>query len=215
MIITVGGQKGGCGKTTIAAELAINLSTKGRLLFVDADPQASATIFCNATREEKEDIEFTAIQLLGKAVRSEVLKLKVNYDFIVIDAGGYDASGQRYALSVSDIYLACFKPESLALWTLENVEKMVDEMSTANPTLKSRSLLNIGWSSGIDNEESAQILIESDIIAHCPHVIQRRKAFCDATGKGLSVSERLPKDDKAIEEVNTLISFVEDLYATT
>lgn len=211
MIITVGGQKGGCGKTTIAAELAINLSTKGRLLFVDADPQGSATDFCNARREEKDDIEFTAIQLHDKAVRTEVLKFKPDYEFIIIDAGGYDSSGQRYALSVSDIYLACFKPESLALWTLENVEKMVDEMSTANPNLKSRSLLNIGWSSGADNQESAQILIDSDIIDHCPHIIQRRKAFCDATGKGLSVSERIPKDSKAIDEIKTLISYLEEL----
>jgi chromosome partitioning protein len=209
MIVTVGGQKGGCGKTTISAEIAMSLALKGKLLFVDADPQRSATDFCNARREAKGDLEFTAIQLQDKAVRTEIAKLKSLFDFIVIDAGGHDSSGQRYALSVSDIYLAIFKPESLALWTLETVEKMVEEMSPVNEKLKSYSVLNLGWPSGSDNKESAEILDDSLLLTRCPVMIQRRKAFCDATGKGLSVKERTPADDKAINEIELLINFIE------
>ena len=38
MIITIGGQKGGTGKTTIATELVVHLSLKGHnVLLIDAD----------------------------------------------------------------------------------------------------------------------------------------------------------------------------------
>lgn len=205
-VITIGGQKGGTGKTTIAAELAVNLSKDASLLFVDTDPQSSSTDFCNSRRDELPDIGFTAIQLQDKAVLTEVSKMKAHYDYVVIDAGGYDSASQRYALSISDIYISVFKPESLALWTLENVEKIIEEMSLANPALKAYSLLNLGWPSGSDNEESAEILRESELIHLLPCVIQRRKAFCDATGKGLSVIERIPKDSKAVAEIEELLN---------
>jgi chromosome partitioning protein len=48
MIITIGGIKGGTGKTTIATTLAVMLSKKGRdVLLVDADDQGTATDFTN------------------------------------------------------------------------------------------------------------------------------------------------------------------------
>ena len=46
MVYTVGGIKGGSGKTTIATNLAVMLHNKGRdVLFVDADDQETATDF--------------------------------------------------------------------------------------------------------------------------------------------------------------------------
>ena len=66
--------------------------------------------------------------------------------------------------------------------------------------------MNLGWPSGSDNEESAEILRESELISLLPCVIQRRKAFCDATGRGLSVTERIPKDSKAVAEIEELLN---------
>lgn len=53
MIIAVANQKGGVGKTTTAAALAVNLAQMGyRVLAVDADPQASLTTCLGMTEEE-------------------------------------------------------------------------------------------------------------------------------------------------------------------
>jgi chromosome partitioning protein len=47
-IITVINAKGGCGKSTIAMNLACGLARSGRVLFVDMDPQAQVTQWLKA-----------------------------------------------------------------------------------------------------------------------------------------------------------------------
>ena len=52
MIILIGGEKGGTGKTTIATNLASIFKHNGRdVLLVDTDKQGSASFWC-ATRDE-------------------------------------------------------------------------------------------------------------------------------------------------------------------
>ena len=206
MIITVGGQKGGTGKTTIATELVIFLSQKGNTLLVDADDQATATDFSNSRTDSLGETGYTTIQLREKALANELPKLINIYDYIIIDAGGYDSISQRYAISLSDKYLVVFKPESFALWTMEAVEEMINLSAAGNPKLKVYSCLNMGWPSGTDNDESAKLLEDSTVFSYLPHVIVRRKAFTDAGGDGLSVYERKPKDEKAQSEIKNLIT---------
>ncbi len=54
MITVVGGTKGGSGKSTVATNLAVMLSTAGRdVLLVDADDQETATDFTNLRNETR------------------------------------------------------------------------------------------------------------------------------------------------------------------
>ena len=43
MLVAIGNQKGGVGKTTLAIHLACAWARQHRVLLVDADPQGSAT----------------------------------------------------------------------------------------------------------------------------------------------------------------------------
>ena len=47
-IITVINAKGGCGKSTIAMNLASGLAREGRVLLIDMDPQAQVTQWLKA-----------------------------------------------------------------------------------------------------------------------------------------------------------------------
>ena len=130
MIYTIGGIKGGSGKTTIATNLVVMLYLKGRdVLFVDADDQETATDFTHWRNETLPDgVGYTAIQLANNAVRTEILKLKSKYDDIVIDTGGRDTTSQRAAMTVSDVLVVPFIPRSFDMWTLEKVARLIDEM---------------------------------------------------------------------------------------
>ncbi|NLE45005.1 MAG: ParA family protein [Chloroflexi bacterium] len=73
MIVAVTNQKGGTGKTTTAISLAGALGQMGRrVLVVDLDPQANATLHSGLMPEEQEHTVWTAIQQAGQ---SEVERL--------------------------------------------------------------------------------------------------------------------------------------------
>jgi chromosome partitioning protein len=206
MIYTVGGIKGGSGKTTIATNLAVMLFRQNRdVLFVDADDQETATDFTHWRNETlAEGAGYTAIQLANNAVRTEILKLKDKYDDIVIDTGGRDTTSQRAAMTVSDVYIAPFIPRSFDMWTLEKVVRLIDEMRLVNPNLKAFAVLNKTDARGSDNVEAKDFLKESQSITLVEANLGHRKSFANAASKGLGIIELKPTDDKAIKEFTEL-----------
>ncbi len=212
MIITIGGIKGGSGKTTVATNLAVMRANTGRdVLLIDADDQETATDFTALRTEKREGgAGYTGIKLTGPAVRTETLKLREKYQDIVIDTGGRDTTSQRAALAISDVLLIPFVPRSFDIWTIEKVAELVEEMKAANPTLRAHTFINRADSRGSDNEDAAEVLRDSKTLLLLPAVIGQRKAFGNAAAEGLSVTELRQSDPKAIEEMNALYGLVFD-----
>lgn len=210
MVYTIGGIKGGSGKTTLATNLAVMLHLKGRdVLFVDADDQETATDFTHWRNESLPNgAGYTAIQLANNAVRTEILKLKSKYDDIVIDTGGRDTTSQRAAMTVSDVYIVPFIPRSFDMWTLEKVARLIDEMRAAKPDLRAFAVLNKIDSRGSDNSEAQEFLAETESITLVEAALGHRKSFANAASKGLSVVEYKPIDDKAVREMNRLFDIL-------
>lgn len=211
MIFTVGGIKGGTGKTTISTNLAVWLSRHGAdVLLVDADEQESASDF-TAWREEtkSDDIGYTLVQLHGATLRRQIEQMRSKYDHIVIDTGGRDTASQRAALFVSDIYLLPFAPRSYEIWTLSKVQALLSEIQSGRPTsLQIYSFLNKADTRGADNSEATEVLRENEELNFVDFPIINRKAFATAASKGLSVFEMVPADEKAISEVEALFSHI-------
>ena len=212
MIITVGGIKGGSGKSTVAVHLAVLRARVGReVLLVDADGQATATDF---TKERKARLEgsagYTAVQLSGRAVRTETLELARKYDDVVIDTGGRDTASQRAALSVSDILLIPMVPRSADVWTLRADAELVEEMRMANPRLVAWAFVNRADPRGTDNEETAEAIAETKGLRLLPVQIGHRKVFGNAIGQGMTVTEMRPKDVKAVHEIEALCQALEE-----
>mgnify|MGYP000073147325 CR=1 FL=1 len=210
MIITVGGIKGGTGKTTIAVNLGIALALASKdVLLVDADDQGTATDFAALRNQQRETlVSYTSIQLAGKAVREQVLKLKNKFNFIIIDTGGRDTTSQRAALSVSDILLIPLAPRSFDMWTIDLISRLIEEIAVINPALQAFSFLNRADVRGHENMTAQEILSEKDNITMLPVVISNRKAFSDACALGNAVVENIKKNQKASLEIENLINFV-------
>jgi chromosome partitioning protein len=210
MIVTVGGIKGGTGKTTVATHLAcIAAGQKADVLLVDADDQETSADFTAARKEDHpEAARFTCTKLTGRSVRTEILELAPKYDHVIIDTGGRDTTSQRAALAVSDVLLIPFAPRSFDIWTLSKVAALVDEMRAANPELKAYVFLNRTdpQGQGTENAEATELLKDITSLTFINAPLGSRKAYAHAASQGLAVTELTgtQRNAKAIEEIMTL-----------
>lgn len=83
MIIAIGNQKGGIGKSTTTQAIGAYYSLKGyKTLLIDLDPQSNLTIATGASREDV----LTTYELLNKDIRADVKKaiqpIRDNLDII-------------------------------------------------------------------------------------------------------------------------------------
>ena len=101
MILTIGNQKGGVGKTTIATNLACLFARKRHVLLIDADSQQSAADF-HAVRLENEDLpQFTCVSITKPTIHKDVKNFS-NFDVILIDVGGRDSAVFRSSILAAD-----------------------------------------------------------------------------------------------------------------
>lgn len=187
-IYTIGGIKGGTGKTTIAVNLAILFSQEANndVLLVDADDQESSTLF-TSIRSQNQDAGYTCIKLSNRSVYDNILRLKNKYKTIIIDAGGRDTTSQRAALSVSNIALFPFPPRSLDIWTISKLNNMIDEVMSINPNLRLISFINKGDGRGSDNIDVINILKEQKALKYIDSILMARKAYANAIAEGKGI----------------------------
>ena len=215
MILVAGGIKGGSGKTTLATNLTVMRAREGReVLLVDADDQQSAAEFTELRAEEMEDPGYTCIRLDGKAVRDQVQRLKDKYDDVIIDTGGRDTTSQRAALTVADVLIVPFGPRSLDIWTLERVDELVADGRAINPELRAYSFIKRADHQGSYNEETREVLSDSEEVEHLSPTLGNRKAFAIAFDYGQSIVEYTPTDKKAVREIQELYDTVFDVVPT-
>jgi chromosome partitioning protein len=212
MIYTVGGIKGGTGKTTVATNLAIWLSKHGDVLLVDTDLQGTATDFTNQREETlSASAGYACVKLRGKAVLQEINKLKTKFDNIVIDAGGgSDTTSQRSAMLVSDIYLLPVRNKGFDVWTAELMAEMIEESNALRAEeLKAYSFLSQADVRSQDNRDAGDALVDLRGVKFLSDIqLCNRKAYSTAGQKGLSVTELHPIDPKAVKEVTALFSTI-------
>lgn len=212
MIITIGSVKGGVGKSTIITNLAVLGSLDGKkVLMVDADDQASSTEWVAQRNELGVSSVWISVRLSGTALRTELIKMKNDYDLILIDSGGRDTKSLRSALTISNVFVVPFKPSSLDLWTAVQVDQMVGEAKIINPDLKAVTFVNFAVARGPDVADSQALLKESSELTLIPMTVGHRKSFQNATAEGLAVCELKPQDRKAVSEIKELYKYIVSL----
>jgi len=209
MIITIGGTKGGGGKTTIATNLTVMRSLEGReVLLIDADDQGTASSFTSLRSAGREGGSgYTCVRLLGEEIINAFKSLRDKYEDIIIDAGGRDTDSHRAGLAVADVALIPFQPSSFDVWELGKAAKVIKEVRLLNPNLNAYTLINMADPRGTDNEAAAEYAEDVDGLKFIPAPIVTRKAFRRAAAGGMSVTELAPADQKANAEITALYEF--------
>ena len=210
MILTVGNTKGGVGKSTIALQIALARALGGKdVWLVDGDRQGTSQTAIAIRSEAGREPGLSCAQYTdGPTLRTQVQRQASKFDDVVIDAGGRDSTALRAALVLSDVLLVPVQPRSVDVWALADVADLVEEAQSVRAGLKAYAVLNSAdpGESSADNAETIEALKDYPQIALLPAVLRRRKAFANATGQGLHVSEVQPRDPKANDELAALVS---------
>jgi chromosome partitioning protein len=212
MILVVGGIKGGVGKSTLAANLAVLAAREGRdVLLVDGDSQETTMTWAAARggREGVSTDRVTTVALVGKGVRDELRRLKPKYDQIIIDAGARDTTTQRSALTIADTVLLPFAPRGPDLWTIDAVVELVTEIRAVNEGLRALAMVNRADPIGSDNAEAEAAFGEhADVLETVPLRVGNRKAIALTHLLGLAAVEMARPDPKAVSELDALYRYV-------
>ena len=205
MILVVGGEKGGSGKSCIAQNLAVWLRREGQdVLLVDADPQTTSHVWA----EERQ----ANTQLIGLPVEHAVGDLRMllkdrakRYAAIVVDVGGADSVMLRSAMTVATHILFPLRPKRRDLKTLPNLEHLVSLTLPVNPSVIVRTVISQAPTlpSQIARILEAKDTCESYGLKALNTLVYNRNAYDDADESGMTVME-LGTDPKASEEIKQL-----------
>ena len=145
MIVLIGGEKGGTGKTTIATNLAALRALAGRdVLLVDTDPQGSAGYWTTSRSEKGIKPRVACIQKFGKGLQEELQDLASRYQDIIIDAGGRDSVELRSAMVVAHKAYVPIQASQFDIWTLAQMNDLIVTAQGFNPNLCAWVVINRG-----------------------------------------------------------------------
>jgi len=208
VIVLIGGEKGGTGKTTLATNLAAKRALAGRdVLLIDTDMQGSASYWAqNRDESEAEPRRVACVQKFGKGLRAEVMDLANRYEDIVIDAGGRDSVELRAGLVVADKAYIPIQPSQFDIWTLDRMDELVHSAQGFNPELSARVVISRSSTnpSVSDARDAADLLADFAHLGLSGAAIRDRIAYRKAAREGLCVDELKPRDAKAVEEMQAL-----------
>jgi len=208
-IITIAHQKGGVGKSTIAINLATELSKKYNLKVVDLDYQKSITIY-NETRREKELKSLNVIQV---DTRNEFINfLKQTDDLVLIDSGGFDSDLNRIAIVSADLIITPLSNNLIEIYGLETFKTILKELKEIDPSIKSNVLLNNvnPQAKKAIQELQEYIKLNDEFFRLFNTILRRRIDFAKSFEEGKSAVE-INKKSKAANELRSLIKEIETI----
>jgi len=208
-IITIAHQKGGVGKSTIASNLAVELSRMYPTSILDLDVQRSLSAFA-ASRGDRDP---KIVLLACPTTTQELMTIMDNHKagVLLIDTGGFDVDIQRIAMFGADLIITPVGDSPMELHGLSVFAKTIAKLREGRPDLKASIILNrVHPFAGKSLTELMNDILSSaggefDAMGS---VLRDRKAFKEAYYRGLSVSE-LDKNSEASKELYMLIEDIE------
>lgn len=207
MIICIGHQKGGVGKSTLVYNLAVAFQQMNKTVqVIEADPSIRTCSRWANAREELTD-KNPVITVRKDGVLGATLKeASQNYDVVLVDTAGKDSKELRSAMTVADILVVPTSAEQADLEATFDFFQIIDMVTEINEKLTTLTVLTKAptHAHSQDAREAKNFLgmIDSPNVKIAETVVHRRSVFHRTTSEGLSVVES--KDSKAKAEIQLL-----------
>jgi chromosome partitioning protein len=194
VVITVAQQKGGTGKTTLAANLAAALAATRRVALLDIDPQRSLTRW-HALRvaRPKAAAALTFSDVAGWRLAVELDRLKRTHDFVLIDSPPQIDTDAKLAVRGATLVLVPVQPSPPDVWAAEGTLKLAtDERRPAAIVLN-----RVPSASRLRDSIAADLTARNMPLLRA--TIGNRTSFASAFAEGLGVTEAAPRSVAATE----------------
>lgn len=203
MIIVVGNQKGGVGKSTLTVNLAVAWQQAGKsVVIIEADPSVFTVSTWADDREEAGLPPILTVKKTGK-LKEALRNLDEQYEVVLVDLPGKDSPEMRSALLAADIFLIPSQPTQADIDATINLAPIVETVGEYNEGMKTVVVINrlTTHARSTDLEDATEALAQA-FDAILSNAIYDRKAFRSSLSEGKSVLEG--SDEKAATEIRNL-----------
>jgi chromosome partitioning protein len=191
--------KGGCGKTTITAHLAVEgARSRERVLILDADPQASCVLWSRLREAEHPTVEPIECNAVPQRLRQATSE---GYTLCLIDTAPRATGTLATMLRVVDYVLVPLRPSAFDMGTLEQSLDIVTAAKAAGCII-----LSACPPRALEADEMRAELTDL-ALPLCSVTIGERTAFRRAIASGQAVTEFAP-GGKAASEITSLWNYV-------
>jgi chromosome partitioning protein len=206
VVITVAQQKGGAGKTMLAANLATAFAATRRVALLDIDPQRSLTRWHGLRAKRKVAVAIGFSDVSGWRLAGELDRLRRAYDLLIVDSPPQIDTDAKLAIRAASLVLVPLQPSPPDLWAAEGTLKLATEERRP-----ARLVLNRAPASG-----RLRAGVEADVMrmgyTMLTAVLGNRTGFPIAFAQGLGITETAPKSVAAVE-LRALLAEIEGIIA--
>lgn len=202
-IITIAQQKGGAGKTTMAAHLAVAWAASGRrkVAIIDIDPQGSLTQWYKqrALRMGEGNTHLTFASISGWRVRSEIDRLARNHDLIIIDSPPHTDAEARTAIRAANLVVIPLQPSPMDVWATSATITICKQERVPVKMVLNR----------VNPQAKITEAISGEMVGLTANRFGNRVAFAGSLIEGYGVTEYAPTSPAA-DEVRGLAKEISD-----
>lgn len=195
-VFTIAQQKGGAGKSTLAAHLAVQWMTKKkRVALIDIDPQGSLSAWyevrCSVFGEDSTGLSFHTVT--GWRTKNTVDSVSKDHDIVIIDSPPHAETEAKIAVRAADLVVIPAQPSPMDVWatqpTLDLASKEKSKAIMVLNRVPSRASLTARM---IDHLGELDVDVATTRIGN-------RVAFAESMNEGKTATELKPKSVAATE----------------
>ncbi|WP_281183841.1 AAA family ATPase [Trichlorobacter lovleyi] len=195
MIVTIGNSKGGVGKSTITAHLAVAAALRGiKTLIVDSDSQGSSMTW----RAQREKDYPEAYSITTPTIHQAASKIQ-GYDLILIDAGGRDGACFRSAVAAANALIIPMLPSPYDVWGTEDTINILREVRAVGREIEARVLFNQIRNTVLSREAIEALADYSDDVQPLKAQLHYHEFLKKAPAAGQGIGEYRPGSAPAKE----------------